>query len=175
MAHKVKCIYCSQTFDRDKHPFVQVSQRRYAHKECSDRAGQQAALEEKYRVELFDYLETLFKGKANYPVINKLLKRYTQELNFTYSGILRTLKYWYEVKGHTTEKANNSIGIVEFQYQNAYNYYYSIWQANQHNKDKVIQDYVPIQKTIHIPVPERNLRKRKLFTFLDEEEESGGQ
>ena len=29
------CIYCKKKFDRDKFPFVQVSQRRYAHQECS--------------------------------------------------------------------------------------------------------------------------------------------
>jgi hypothetical protein len=35
MAHIVTCIYCKKKFDRDKFPFVQVSQRRYAHQECS--------------------------------------------------------------------------------------------------------------------------------------------
>lgn len=35
MAHIVTCIYCKKKFDRDKYPFVQVSPRRYAHKECS--------------------------------------------------------------------------------------------------------------------------------------------
>ena len=101
------------------------------------------------------------------------MKRYKEELNFTYSGILNTLRYCYEVKGNSIEKANNSIGIVEYQYQNAYNYYYSIWLANQNNKDKVIENYVPVQREIHIPVPQRNLRKRKLFSFLDEENTDG--
>ena len=119
------------------------------------------------------YIDTLFKGKANYPLIGRLLKRYKEELNFTYSGILNTLRYCYEVKGNSIEKANNSIGIVEYQYQNAYNYYYSIWFANQNNKDKVIENYIPVQREIHIPVPQRNLRKRKLFSFLDEENTDG--
>ena len=32
--HKVKCKYCQEIFDRDKEPFVKVSERRYAHKLC---------------------------------------------------------------------------------------------------------------------------------------------
>ena len=35
MAHKVKCLYCGVTFDRDKTPCEQVSAKRYAHIECS--------------------------------------------------------------------------------------------------------------------------------------------
>ena len=35
MAHIVTCIYCKKKFDRDKSLFVQVSNRRYAHPECS--------------------------------------------------------------------------------------------------------------------------------------------
>ena len=35
MAHKVKCIYCQQVFDRDKYPYIQVSSRRYAHPACA--------------------------------------------------------------------------------------------------------------------------------------------
>ena len=34
MAHIVTCIYCKHKFDRDKYPFVTVSNRRYAHQEC---------------------------------------------------------------------------------------------------------------------------------------------
>ena len=34
---KCKCIYCKGEFDRDKLPYVQVSERRYAHKECADK------------------------------------------------------------------------------------------------------------------------------------------
>ena len=35
MAHIVTCQYCRKKFDRDKIPFVQISPKRYAHKDCS--------------------------------------------------------------------------------------------------------------------------------------------
>jgi hypothetical protein len=46
--------------------------------------------------------------------------------NYTYSGIHRSLEYFYEVKGNSLDKANGGIGIVPFVYQDAYNYYYSL-------------------------------------------------
>ena len=37
MARKCKCVYCKGEFDRDKLPYVQVANLRYAHKECAER------------------------------------------------------------------------------------------------------------------------------------------
>lgn len=50
-----------------------------------------------------------------------------QDYNYTYSGILRTLKYVFEVKNGDLSKANGGIGIVPWKYQEAYNYYYNQW------------------------------------------------
>ena len=101
--------------------------------------------------------------------VRKQIKQYREEYNYTYSGIHKALKYFYEVKGNSTEKANGGIGIVPYVYQNAYNYYLAIWQAQQKNQDKVLQDYTPKVKEIIIPRPQRKVKKRELFTFLDEE------
>lgn len=60
--------------------------------------------------------------------------------------------------------------IVPYVYQKAYNYYYSLWEAQQKNKEKIIEYYVPKVKEIIIPAPERKVKKRKNFSFLDEEE-----
>ena len=78
--------------------------------------------------------------------------------------------YFYEIKGKSLDKAQGGIGIVPYIYQDAYNYYYALWEAQQKNKDIVVEQYVPQVKEILIPIPERKTRSRKLFTFLDEEE-----
>ena len=39
----------------------------------------------------------------------------------------------------------------------------------------VMQEYIPVVKEIVIPIPERKIKKRKLFAFLDEEEEAYGE
>jgi hypothetical protein len=89
--------------------------------------------------------------------------------NYTYSGIHRSLEYFYEVKGNSLDKANGGIGIVPFVYQDAYNYYYSLWLAKEKNKLKNIEEFVPKTVEVKIPIPQRKVKKRKLFSFLDEE------
>ena len=42
--------------------------------------------------------------------------------------------------------------------------------AQQSNQGKVIQDYVPKEKVVTIPLPKRIPMKRRLFTFLDDKE-----
>jgi hypothetical protein len=101
--------------------------------------------------------------------IRKQIKTYIEEHNYTYSGIKKALIYFYEVKGNSIEKANGGIGIVPFIYKDAFNYYYALWQAQQQNKDKVIVDYQPKVIEVVIPRPQRKVKQRQLFTFLDEE------
>ena len=169
--HKVKCIYCGVTFDRDKLPFIQVSQRRYAHQECSLTEEQKKSKEEQDKIDLDNYIMQLFKIDYVDARIRKQIKQYREEYNYTYSGIRKALVYFYEVKGNPIEKANGGIGIVPYVYQNAYNYYLALWQAQQKNQDKVLTNYVPKVKEVVIPRPQRKVKKRELFTFLDEEVE----
>ena len=169
MAHNVKCFYCQKIFDRDKVPFVQVSPRRYAHKECSMSEDERKQQEVKDKEELDNYIMSLFKMTYVDARIQKQIKKYVEENNYTYSGIKKALVYFFEIKGNSIEKANGGIGIVPYVYQQAYQYYYSLWLAQQKNEDKVVQEYVPVVKEISIPIPERRVRKRQLFSFLDEE------
>ncbi len=96
---------------------------------------------------------------------------YIKEYQYTYSGMLKALIYFYEVKGNNKNKANGGIGIIPFIYKDAYNYYYNLWMIQQSNKDKNVIDYVPKLKEIKIPIPKKEPRKRSVFTFLDEQEE----
>ena len=166
MAHIVTCIYCKKKFDRDKLPFIQVSQRRYAHQECSLTEEQKKSI-----IDLDNYIMQLFKIDYVDARIRKQIKQYREEYNYTYSGIRKALVYFYEVKGNPIEKANGGIGIVPYVYQNAYNYYLALWQAQQKNQDKVLTNYIPKVKEVVIPRPQRKVKKRELFTFLDEEVE----
>ena len=169
MAHIVTCVYCKQRFDRDKLPFIQVSQRRYAHQECSLSEDQKKDKEEQDKINLENYILQLFKVDYIDPRVRKQIKQYREEYNYTYSGIHKALVYHFEIKGGSIEKANGGIGIVPYVYQHAYNYYLALWQAKQRNQDKVINEYVPKVKEVVISRPQRKVKKRELFTFLDEE------
>ena len=170
MAHIVTCVYCRQKFDRDKVDFIQVSPRRYAHKECSELEGQRLYKEEADKIALENYIIKLLKIEYVTPRIRKQLNTYVEQYGYTYSGMHKALIYFYEIKGNSPERANGGVGIIPYVYQDAYNYYYALWEANQNNKDKVIEDYVPLQIEVKIPSPQKKVKKRELFSFLDEEE-----
>lgn len=117
----------------------------------------------------------LFKSDYVYPKVKRQIKSYIEDYGFTYSGILKALIYYYEVKGNTFDelKAGGGIGIVVYVYQQAYNYYYAIWEAQQRQEEVLagssLEEFIPKIIEITIPVPKRQILKRQLFTFLDEE------
>jgi hypothetical protein len=168
--HIVKCAICGMSFDANVEPFVKVSSRRYAHQKCSENKEENLSQIEKDKEALDQYIMKLFNITYIDPRIRKQIKQYIEEYHYTYSGVLKALIYHYEIKGGDIDKANGALGIVPYVYQKAYNYYYSLWEAQQKNKEKIIEYYVPKVKEIIIPAPERKVKKRKNFSFLDEEE-----
>lgn len=173
MAHPVTCFYCKKRFDRDKIPTYQISQRRYAHLICYQEAQKKEQKEQADKEQLFKYLEAKFGNIKTNLKIQKQLKTFIEVNKYTYSGIYRALCYFYDIKKHSIDKANNGIGIVPYIYQDAYNYYYNIWLAQQKNKDKNIQDYILEPEVVYILPPTKKINKPIRFCFLDKEEENG--
>ena len=169
IAHIVTCVYCKGKFDRDKVPFEQVSSRRYAHLECAKREKEKAEREMGDKEKLEAYIMKMFGESYINPRVRKQINTYINEYEYTHSGILKALIYFFEIKGNSIDKANGGIGIVPYVYKDAYNYYYSLWLAQQKNEHFKPEEYIPVVREIHIPSPQRNVRKRQLFTFLDEE------
>ena len=172
MAHYVTCAICKERFDRDKYAAVLVSARRYAHASCAGKLSPEEAEKEKDRKELEEYIIKLFNLDHMDGRITLQIKRYMEQYNYTYSGIRRTLKYFYEVKQNPIEKANGAIGIVPWVYDEAYRYYYNQWLLQQKNSDKVITDYTPKTIEVTIKSPTKQPKRRHIFAFLDKEEEN---
>lgn len=162
--HQVTCIYCHEKFDRDKIDFIQISERRYAHKTCTDRQQENKDKELIAYEELEKYIMNLFSKNYLTAKVRKQIKDYKQEYNYTFIGMLRSLKWWYEVKGNSTAQANDGIGIIPFIYEQAEKYYYSLLLA-QLNNENHNYNYIPVKKEIIIEPPEvYNIRENiKLF------------
>lgn len=167
----VKCAICNQVFDRDKVPWEQIGNTRYAHKTCAvaARNGQVQALKDKEALE--KYILQLLGEPYISPRVKRQMNSYMETYKFTYSGMLRALKYFYEVLGNDKSRANGGIGIIPYVYREAYNYYYSLWLAKQKNKDKVgnIEDYKPTVKEVRIPSPQPKRHKKRQFNFFEED------
>ena len=122
--HIVKCPYCNKEFDTIQEEFVQLG-RRYAHKSCFDNAGGASPYKKDSKLikkkaagaadsdlkELKEYINELYGNSANWAMITKQIKTFQKEYNYTYSGMLKTLKYFYEIKGGSKEKSNGTIGM----------------------------------------------------------------
>jgi hypothetical protein len=163
----VSCTYCKQQIDKRTDKFIQLTNSKYAHLSCSEL---EAKREKTDAEKLDDYIMKLFNYDYVPPRAKKQINQFIQEYNYTYSGMLKALVYFYEIKGGDREAAHDGIGIIPFIYQDAYNYYYSLWLANQRNEDKELSAYKPKVIEVRINPPEREIYKRKLFQFLDEEE-----
>lgn len=167
-AHYVTCVYCGERFNRDKEPTTQISARRYAHKECAEKYEASKSQEEKDLEALEKYIMRLFDEPYVNARVRKQLKEYKEQYHFTYSGILKTLIYFYEIKGNSIEKANGGIGIIPFVYNDALKYYYALYLAKLANENKNIEIYKPKEKVIEI-LPPKIQPKRVRLLFEDKE------
>ena len=171
MAHMVKCTVCGKQFDRDKIQAVKSGARRYAHYSCLPE-GELVPLAnpiDEDLVKLESYIENLLGEDYNPARVKKQIKDYKNEYNYTYSGMLKTLIWFYEIKGNSKEKANGGIGIIPFVYKDACNYYYSLYLAQIANESISEESYKPTVREIEISSPEVYRRPQKLFNVEEEE------
>lgn len=169
ISHLVKCTVCGKQFDRDKIQAVKVSARRYAHYECSPDVGELVEMPQKDKdlVELEEFIKKIFETTYVHPNIRKQINSYVSEYNYSYSGILKSLKWFMEVENKPIEKSYNSIGIVPYIYDNALQYHYNLFLANEFNKQ--IKSYNNQTKVITISPPQREKKIPKLFNLEMEE------
>ena len=161
------CFWCHQAIFPNQDDVIKMPQLegRYVHKKCAE----QHPADDKEKLTI--YLIKLFKLKDDYilPRYMKQISQYEREHNFTYSGMLKALKYWYEVKKHPVD-LDKGVGIIPYIYKNAYDYYYALYLAEEENKNKNLDEYIPKDIVVTIKAPQRQIEKRKLFSFLDEED-----
>lgn len=172
MAHLAKCKYCGIQFDRDKEPWVEVSARRYAHKVCYEKAMGGLSPEDKAQKEeeedlkkLENYIMVLFNESFISAKIRKQILDYRKNYGYTYSGILKTLQWWFGIKKNSVESANDGIGIVPFVYKQALDYYYSLYLADIANES--FKDYKPEVVEITIKSPRAEKRNRRKFKLTE--------
>lgn len=165
MAHCVKCIYCQQIFDRDKEAAVAVSGRRYAHEKCVTEERKKEIQEQNDLKDLENYIKQLFNTSYVSAKIKKQIRDFRQEYHYTYSGMYKTLIWWFEIKKNPLEKANNGIGIIPFVYKDACDYYYRLYLAQTINDLDDIDKYKVQKIEIEIGSPRAQIKPIKLFNI----------
>ena len=164
----VKCLYCGVSFDANVEPFAKPRANRYAHIECHEKHQANKTQEERDYEELIDYIKHLFGATPN-PRVWKQIKEYKETYGYTYSGMCKTLRWWFELKGNDIEKANGGIGIVPYVYNDACDYYYALYLAQIANEDKDIEHLQMRVREFTIETPQPQRRPPRLFKFEEEE------
>lgn len=159
---KVKCPGCGQYFYRKDESYIALKNR-YWHQDCYNNFKINNNNLDKDKILLEEYICNLFKIDFINARIQKQIKDMINQYHFTYSGILGTLKYWYEVKNNSIEKANGGIGIVPYVYEDARKYYETIFQAQQMNKGQE-NSFIINTRTIVIHPPKHH-KKIKIINI----------
>lgn len=162
----VFCIYCKEQMNRKDEDCIMLSEGRFAHKKCEELEQKRDLTDEE---KLYKYIKEKFNSDFIPPMIMKQIKSYIKQYNYTYSQMLKVLIYGIDIsKKMTLDLGRPTIGLLPYLYQEAYNYYYALWLAEQANKDKQLKK--PEVEEIKITSPKRQEMIKKHFTFLLEDE-----
>ena len=164
----VNCFWCSKAILPTDEDVIELPDMfgRYAHKKCAEEHPKDD------REKMIVYIIQLYKFKDDmtWPRLLQQAETIAKDYKFTYSGMMKALEYFYKVKGNPIDKTKG-IGIIPYTYKQAYDYYYHLWLAQEQNKQKDLNEYIPKDIVITIKSPQRQIEKRPLFNFLDNEEE----
>lgn len=163
-----KCYYCGLQFDRNVEEFVAINSRRYAHKTCYEKAQSNKTQEEKDYEALANYIKRIFGYSTIPSKISRQITDYKRQYDFTYSGMLKALIWWFDVKKNTIEGTNGGIGILPYIYNDAKTYYYGLYIAQMANQGKQIVTKV---EEVEIAPPQVYVQPPRLFKIEEEENE----
>ena len=82
--------------------------------------------------------------------------------------MLKTLRWWYDIKGNSIDKAQGGLNIIPFIYKEAEKYYYLLYQAHIENEKKDLKNYKVKEKIVEIESPIKKKTKRRTFNFEEE-------
>lgn len=169
MSADVICPYCGLKFNRNKVPFVPVGARRYAHQECHLLAESRKSQETKDYEALTNYIKELFHEPVLDARVCRQIKTFHETYKYTYSGMLKTLQWWYEIQHNTIEKANGGIGIIPWVYKDAEKYYYELYQIQERARQMDVAQIQLQVKEFNIEPPKIWVAPPRLFNMNDEE------
>lgn len=196
MAHNVKCLWCGEIFDCELEQSVKARTNRYGHLKCVPQGEEyplvplpspeelaarqtkakpkrkktvQKKTKDKELQELENYILTLFKVKYVPPRIQKQIKQYHEEYNYTYSGIQKSLFYFFEIQKHPVDTYGATIGIVPYVYDSAKQYFYTLFLARMANQSLKKEQLKTKVVEYQIPAPRHKDRKIKMFKIEEDE------
>lgn len=160
----VICVFCKKSLSKKIDKPRLMPGNVWAHELCAKKEELKPKTDEDL---LYEYILKLYNLEFVPPNIRLQIRNFKADYGFSDSGILKTLKYFYEIRGNKVNRDNISIGIVPYVYNEARRYYFKIWQAQQANQNITIK--ATAAQEVKIKPPKRKPMRKEKFTFLDSE------
>ena len=155
MAKLPTCPYCGKEIQKNE-PLKKIKNKSYHlccyQKYCDEIYKNTSTTDiNESQQELYNYICQLFNIKELTPYLNNQLQKIFKENNFTYNGVLYSLKYWYEIKDNPID-IKYGIGIVPFVYDEAKQFYIKksiLWEKNANFEGNIQQKTVKVSSKRH--------------------------
>ncbi len=151
--------------------YIKQGKKRY-HKECFDKLQNNAEIKDKQKVgelksdekqSLDQYIMQLYHISKIPFAIERQIEEYVEKYNFSYSGIEKSLYYFYVIQKHDFDITKKKIGIVQYIYDETKKYFLDIYQVKELNKGKDINETI---NTIKIVPPDKNIKCNINITYI---------
>ena len=143
MPKKATCPKCKQFIEINDN--IKIYKNRKYHikcyKEFVDELYNKSKNNQDSKQELYEYICKLFNLKEITPLIQIQLEKYYTDYEFTYDGMLYTLKYFFEIMENDINKCEG-IGIIPYIYQEAKEFYILKDSLSSQNIEKNINNKV---------------------------------
>lgn len=154
MARKAICPKCHNFIESNQNIKVYKNKKYHikCYKEIVKEIYQKSSSQQEDKQELYNYICTLYKLKELTPMIKAQIEKYYNEFEFTYNGMLYTLKYFFEILENDIDNCNG-IGIIPYMYNEAKEFY--ILKNKIYEAEFDINNCV-INKTIKIKIDKQD-------------------
>ena len=150
----IKCDFCKNQIEGID--YVTKNKKRY-HSQCyagmidsaEQKNGQKAtALQAGDKGELLAYICKLYDIAEVSHTVDKQIEDFVHFKGYSYSGIQKTLYYFYELEGNKVlDEFKDTIGIVPHCYDKARKFFESVFIANKAN-----ESFVPQETNVHVKI-----------------------
>ena len=155
----MQCALCNQEIIGTK--YKSKKRKRY-HIECFDKLIDNAetknhmkasGIKNNEKNELIKYICQLYNLSEIPYAIDKQIDNFVAQLGYTYTGIQKTLYYFYELSRNNVDNHTSTIGIVPYYYEEAKKFFNTVHDSNELNKEFVLDE-----KTVHVKIRPKDRR-----------------
>lgn len=153
----VTCGGCGLKIDRSIDVGAEYIKSKWYHSYCASIKKEKMLLDE--------YICKIFELKATGPTNNSLIKKYKEQYGYNYDGMLKALKYFYEVQKHSPNKSEERVGIIPYVYDEAQEYF----KAREQKINRIGEHGLEHKaKEITVKIYTTKVEKNKKSNSLDE-------